>query len=806
MASAQVSERDLNSLMHKKRSNFIANLQKPSFLSILSLLGYAISICLFLVPLFRNTLFQQNSIEISKLITNDSIIESKQIRLVSIMVNNREIKFDNLIFKGNWQKIQYVNSQYMETQGNEAASVFTLLPFNTTKIEIWLSSGPDKGKAIVKFNDQEQRIFLTENENGERLVIFPNTLFFISQLVKSLLIVFLFILVILIFLFLLTKILKFHILDLILSFARGFFPGLIGGFLATSFALSPNTLNIANRSLLIQKASLVPLILVSSILSHYLIKWLIIPFFQKLPLSRSVYFGLFITFLSILNYMKYYSNNLRIEFFYVHFFSYVFSFLILGIIVILLWQNCLKNIPVYSIICIFLVVITYWLFLTQGKQGQILTHDHLGIDTGYYDYLGQNILHGKLDVPSDVIADEAFVYNDKTYGYFGIAPALLRLPLNWLFPDLFGKWTSTMLLIACFSNQIFALLIIRQFINIWKLPEEATPIKIMIGLFLLITGLGTTNIFLTRPSVYVEAAMLGSSFALAFFYYFLRYLYKPTSSYLLIISVLCFLAFHTRQTSGLGVFVALGLFVLFFILNRIRLHKFNTLPENSNPPMTLNNVAITKTSNVHILIIVFVVLFSGLLQVGMNYYRFGTLFDSTPFDHYVAFKESPELMPEQPYYTWPYVRFALDTLLFPERITIIKEPLFHIETYPQKDYGFMTPSNRNPAAFAVALPVLMFPLFVLSIIGIYSIWKYKKDTILLMICPLLTGLALFFAGGVEQRHSHDFFPFFVIAGAAGLTWLMGKCDVSQKFQVTLLSLVGTFGLISIYLNIVNVLV
>jgi hypothetical protein len=792
--------------MHKKHSSFIANLQKPSLISILSVFGYIISICLFLFPLFRNTLFQQNSLEISKLLTDNSIIDSKQIRLVSIMVNNREIKFDNLIFKGNWQKIQYVNSQYMETQGNEAASAFTLLPFNTSRIEIWLSSGLDKGKAKVIFNDQEQHIFLTESENGERLVIFPNTLFFISQLFKSLLIVCIFLLIILMSLLLLTKFSKYSLSNLLLSFARGFFPGLIGGFLATSFTLSPNTLNIANRSLFIQKATLVPLILVSSIVSYFLLKHLIIPFFQKLPLSRSVYLGLFITFLSILNYMKYYPNNLRIEFFYVHFFSYGFSFLLLGITLILLWKKYLKDIPVYAIICIFLVVITYWLFLTQGKQGQILTHDHLGIDTGYYDYLGLSILHGKLDVPSDVIADEAFVYNDKTYGYFGVAPALLRLPLNWLFPDLFGKWTSTFLIVACFSNQIFAFLIIKQFISIWMIPEENARTKLIIVMFLLITGLGTTNIFLTRPSVYVEASMLGSSFALAFFYYFLLYIYKQTFKYLLLISALCFLTFHTRQTSGLGVLVALGLFVFFFILNRIGVHIFKILPEETNPPSSNDNVGIIKTPNLHILIIVFVVLFSGLLQVGMNYYRFGTLFDSTPFNHYIAFKESPELMPKQPYYTWPYVRFALDTLLFPERITFIKEPLFHIETYPQKDYGFMTPSNRNPAAFAMALPVLMFPLFIFSIVGVYSVWKYKKDTILVMLCPLLNGLALFFAGGVEQRHSHDFFPFFVIAGAAGLTWLMVRCGISRKLQVTLLSLLCLFGLLSIYLNIVNVLV
>ena len=627
--------------MHKKHSSFIANLQKPSFLSILPLIGYGISLCLFFYPIICNSLFQPNSLVITKVISDPIDNVSKQIRLVIIKANDYEVKYDRLAFSGNWQHIVYENSHYLETRGNNTSSVSVILPFDTYKLEIWFASGPNEGKVNIALNGFNQQISLNESENGERLALFPNTTFVLKQLLYFILILLLASSILFLLLFLLKIFFRKPFFEIYSSFLIGFLPGLFGACLAISFSMSSNTLSIFNRGYIYQKIVLCILIFISSLLAIFICRGFLFPFLKRLSSRNFVFLLCASSIFAIANYLKYYSNNLRIEFFFIHFIAFFFIFLLFITLLIVFYDKCIKVLPVYSIICIFIVVLIYFLLLTQGRQGNLFIHDHLGIDTGYYDYLGRSILRGKLDVPPNVIAEEAFVYNDKTYGYFGIAPALLRLPVNWLFPDLFGKWTSMMLLAACFSNQIFAFLIIKQFISIWKIPKENTRTKLMIGLFLLITGLGTTNIFLTRPSVYVEASMLGSSFALAFFYYFLIYLYKPTSSYLLLISALCFLTFHTRQTSGLGVFVALGLFVFFFILNRIRVRIFKILPEKTNLPSTNNNAGISETSNVHILIIVFVVLFSGLLQVGMNYYRFGTLFDSTPFDHYIAFKESP---------------------------------------------------------------------------------------------------------------------------------------------------------------------
>ena len=76
--------------------------------------------------------------------------------------------------------------------------------------------------------------------------------------------------------------------------------------------------------------------------------------------------------------------------------------------------------------------------------------------TRFYDAQARSILHGRLDVPPGAIGFEAFIRDGKTYGYFGIAPALLRIPLVLLFNDMDGRWSRSLMLLGCFINLICA--------------------------------------------------------------------------------------------------------------------------------------------------------------------------------------------------------------------------------------------------------------------------------------------------------------------------------------------------------------
>src|SRR6266478_3098338 len=78
-----------------------------------------------------------------------------------------------------------------------------------------------------------------------------------------------------------------------------------------------------------------------------------------------------------------------------------------------------------------------WVFTTTGGR-QIFVKEVLG---GAYDSQAEHFLRGDVDVDVDAIGHEAMIVNGKVRMYFGAFPALLRIPLNFLYPAGHGKWS-----------------------------------------------------------------------------------------------------------------------------------------------------------------------------------------------------------------------------------------------------------------------------------------------------------------------------------------------------------------------------
>ena len=60
---------------------------------------------------------------------------------------------------------------------------------------------------------------------------------------------------------------------------------------------------------------------------------------------------------------------------------------------------------------------------------------------GAYDSQAEHFLRGDVDVDVDAIGHEAMIVNDKVRMYFGPFPAFLRIPLNFIYPAGYGKWS-----------------------------------------------------------------------------------------------------------------------------------------------------------------------------------------------------------------------------------------------------------------------------------------------------------------------------------------------------------------------------
>src|ERR1051326_8206341 len=84
-----------------------------------------------------------------------------------------------------------------------------------------------------------------------------------------------------------------------------------------------------------------------------------------------------------------------------------------------------------------LVTVVLWLFTTTGGR-QVFVKEVLG---GAYDSQAEHFLRGDVDVDVDAIGHEAMIVNGKVRMYFGPFPALLRIPLNFIYPAGHGKWS-----------------------------------------------------------------------------------------------------------------------------------------------------------------------------------------------------------------------------------------------------------------------------------------------------------------------------------------------------------------------------
>ena len=77
------------------------------------------------------------------------------------------------------------------------------------------------------------------------------------------------------------------------------------------------------------------------------------------------------------------------------------------------------------------------MFTTTGGR-QIFVKEVLG---GAYDSQAEHFLHGDVGVDVDAIGHDAMIVNGKVRMYFGPFPALLRVPLNFIYPEGHGKWS-----------------------------------------------------------------------------------------------------------------------------------------------------------------------------------------------------------------------------------------------------------------------------------------------------------------------------------------------------------------------------
>src|SRR6516164_5351280 len=171
----------------------------------------------------------------------------------------------------------------------------------------------------------------------------------------------------------------------------------------------------------------------------------------------------------------------------------------------------------------------------------------------------EHLLHGEFDVDPSAIAFEGSLRDGKTYTYFGILPALLRLPLlpigvlAWL--DVTGPYCALAATVAlCFKLASVAL------IND-QLPRnrlQATTFFVLVLSLLL----GGAQIQFLRATLYQETLEWAGAISAAFIYCALRGLIAKrefSAGLIAVMAGLAGLSLLTRVSTALGLYFATGL-------------------------------------------------------------------------------------------------------------------------------------------------------------------------------------------------------------------------------------------------------
>jgi hypothetical protein len=158
--------------------------------------------------------------------------------------------------------------------------------------------------------------------------------------------------------------------------------------------------------------------------------------------------------------------------------------------------------------------VVLWLFTMTGGR-DIFVQEVLG---GAYDSQSEHFLRGDVGVDVAAIAHETMIVNGKVRMYFGPFPALLRIPLNLIYPTGHGKWSR----ISGFCAGVIALF---AFAGLVRTALRSSPLssraRNWVGNACVIGfALGSPLLLLLgNLSIYDEAIIWGFAWSLAALYF-----------------------------------------------------------------------------------------------------------------------------------------------------------------------------------------------------------------------------------------------------------------------------------------------
>jgi hypothetical protein len=432
-----------------------------------------------------------------------------------------------------------------------------------------------------------------------------------------------------------------------------------------------------------------------------------------------------------------------------------------------------RFLPLLLLLSVFL-----WFYTTTGGR-QVFVKEVLG---GAYDSQAEHFLRGDVDVDAAAIDHEAMIVNHHARMYFGPFPAFLRIPLNFIYPSGYGKWSR----VSGFCAGVITLF---AFAGLVGTALRTSPLssraRNCVGTTCIVgLALGSPLLLLLgNLSIYDEAIIWGLAWSLAALYFALRS--RQAEGAALTRSILGF------SLCAAGALLSRVTFGIPFILIA--------------PLLALRTGRENRITNLLALLLPLGAAF--VFYVWLSYARFGT-FAGVNYDYYINPVHS-EFAHEYGIFSMrriPYSFADYFSLRFP---SIEHQPPFfcadrHFYDYPSV---FSNPDSEVYISLLWSSSWLVFA----AVMGIACLVRrkgadlFERGIAVALVVQVLLVLSYFV---LAQRYATDLYPFLIFclvvflgSGAATSVWSRHILTGLVALSIVINSLTTISWLVDVDLNV-----
>ena len=375
-----------------------------------------------------------------------------------------------------------------------------------------------------------------------------------------------------------------------------------------------------------------------------------------------------------------------------------------------------------GVLIVAVLGVYYAFLLTSGHFDLFTPGDTVDLT---FNSMAQHLLAGRFDVDSSIVGLEGFRRNGHVYAYWGIWPALLRLPLLVFKKAVWLDVTGLSIVVAVSIAAAMKLLAVGE---VWSSAGS-----ILGGDLALCVALSGAQIEFLRPRIYDETCVWAGAFAAVFVYCAIRGLKRGewTARLMSVMACAAGLSLLTRVSVAIGLYASLGLLMVPFMKRGDRRWVL---------PMAI------------------LLLLAGVTGL-VNYYRWGNPLTFLDYDLYVGNADFPDRLPRlhtTGLFNLARVPFGLMYYVLPA--WMLQRPDGHF-LFGSFQARWLDATELPPASFLLTDALLV----VLVAIGAAYWWRTRTrprwETAALLVGLAAPCALMLSAIAMTFRYRTDFYPF-----------------------------------------------